>query len=251
VNNISRMLAGLVLPIALLCAWCAWGDPSSPVAPAPQAWLPQAATMLATGDLQLAVLATLKTVVLSTAVAGVIGTLIGAVLGARLALSEAVTPTLEFLRSIPPPTIVPAAMLLIGTGAGLEVSVVTLATLWPVLLNVLQATRLIHPTLTGTGRTLRLSARSTLINIYAPCVLPGIIAGLRVAVPLAIIVALLVEMLATRPGIGGTLLSAQRDFDAPTVFALLLIVGIIGVCLNSALEWLERYVSRRLPNSVR
>ncbi|MNR63327.1 hypothetical protein D3C85_1856040 [compost metagenome] len=71
------------------------------------------------------------------------------------------------------------------------------------------------------------------------------------AAPLAIIVALLVEMLATRPGIGRLLLTAQRDFDAPGVFALLLTVGLIGVAVNGAFEWLERSAARRLPNAMR
>lgn len=250
-NKMSRILLSLATPVALLCLWQAVGDPASPIAPPPQTWLASAQAMLAAGELQLAVLATLKTVVLSTFIAGVVGTAMGAILGARPAVSEAVAPTLEFLRSVPPPTIVPVAMLLIGSGAVLGATVVSLAALWPILLNVLQATRAIHPTLVNTGHTLRISTRSKVMNIYVPSILPSVIAGLRVAVPLAIIVALLVEMLATRPGIGRMLLSAQRDFDAPAVFALLSTVGIIGVGVNWALEWLERGVSRTLPGAGR
>jgi ABC-type nitrate/sulfonate/bicarbonate transport system permease component len=246
-NKMSRILLSLATPVALLCVWEALGDRSSPIAPPPQTWLASATAMLATGQLQLAVLATLKTVLLSTFLAGLAGTVMGAILGARPAISEALAPTLEFLRSVPPPTIVPVAMLLIGSGAVLGAVVVALAALWPILLNVLQATRSIHPTLIHAGHTLRISSRSKVMNIYVPSILPSVIAGLRVAVPLAIIVALLVEMLATRPGIGRMLLSAQRDFDAPAVFALLSTVGFIGVAVNWAFEWLDHYVSKKLP----
>jgi ABC-type nitrate/sulfonate/bicarbonate transport system permease component len=196
--------------------------------------------MLAAGELQSAVGDTLKTVLLSTLVACVVGSVLGTVLGARLAVYEAASPTLEFLRSIPPPTIVPIAMLVIGSGTALDMSVVSLSAVWPVLLNVLHATRALHPTLIATGRTLRLSARSKLFNVFVPSLLPAVIEGLRIAMPLAIIVALLVEMLATRPGIGRLLLTAQRDFDAPAVFALLLTVGVIGAAVNGALELVER-----------
>jgi len=247
-NKMSRIFLSLAMPIALLCVWEVLGDPSSPIAPPPLTWLASAATMLATGELQFAILATLKTVALSTFIAGVAGTVIGAILGARPAISDAAAPTLEFLQSVPPPTIVPVAMLLIGSGAVLGATVVSLAALWPILLNVLRATRAIHPTLVNAGHTLRISTRSKVMNIYVPSILPSMIAGVRVAVPLAIIVALLVEMLATRPGIGRMLLSAQRDFDAPAVFALLSTVGLIGVSVNWALEWLDQYVSKKLPN---
>lgn len=247
-NKMPRILLSLATPVALLCVWEALGNRASPIAPPPQTWLASAATMLATGELQRAVMATLKTVLLSTFIAGVAGTAMGAILGARPGISDAVAPTFEFLRSVPPPTIVPVAMLLIGSGTVLGATVVSLAALWPILLNVLQATRSIHPTLIHTGHTLRISTRSKVMNIYVPSILPSVIAGLRVAVPLAIIVALLVEMLATRPGIGRMLLSAQRDFDAPAVFALLSTVGFIGVGVNWALESLDRYVSKKLPN---
>jgi len=84
-----------------------------------------------------------------------------------------------------------------------------------------------------------------------PCIVPGLITGLRTAVPLAIILALLVEMLATRPGIGRMLLAAQRDFDAPAVFVLLSVVGLIGVTVNWALEVLEKAVLKKLMHPVR
>nr|WP_315591844.1 ABC transporter permease subunit [uncultured Cupriavidus sp.] len=250
-NKLYQTLAGLAVPAVLLCAWAALGDPDSLVAPPPQAWLAQGAAMMATGELPSVVLATLTTVLLSVLVAGVTGTAIGATLGVRRAASDTVAPTLEFLRSIPPPTIVPVAMLLVGSSAGMAVSVVALATLWPVLLNVQQATRTMHPTLVNTGRTLRLSRWSRLRNIYAPSLMPAMIAGLRVAVPLAIIVTMLVEMLATQPGIGRTLLSAQRDFDAPAVFALLCVVAVLGVVLNVLLAWIERSVLKPIPGGPR
>jgi len=250
-QKMSRYLLSLALPIGLLCIWGALGDRSSPILPPPQTWWDSGAMMLGTGDLWLAVMATLKTVVISTCIAGVAGTLIGATLGAWPAASDAVAPTLEFLRSLPPPTIVPIAMLLIGSGSALATLVVSLSALWPILLNVMQATRSIHPTLIHVGHTLRLSHRSTVMNIYVPTILPSLIVGLRMAVPLAIIVALLVEMLATRPGIGRMLLSAQRDFDAPAVFALLTTVGVIGVCVNWALELLEKSFANKVPNARR
>lgn len=241
----QRALLALGLPLALACLWGVLGDSTSPVVPPPQTWLARASTLLAAGELQSAILATLKTVLLSTAIAAVIGTLLGVALGAQRAVSDAVSPTLEFLRSIPPPTIVPIAMLLLGTGRVLDMTVVSLAALWPILLNVLVSTRSMNATLLDTARTLRLSMRSKLANIVVPSILPALITGLRVAVPLAIIVALLVEMLATRPGIGRMLLSAQRDFDAPAVFALLSTVGVLGLTVNWALERLEQAILPR------
>jgi ABC-type nitrate/sulfonate/bicarbonate transport system permease component len=243
VSKTFRITLSLVVPLLLLGTWGALGDPSSPVAPPPQTWLASAAALWAAGDYQVAVVATLQTVLWTTVAAGLVGTVVGAVLGARPALSEAVSPTLEFLRALPPPTLVPVGMLLIGSGPALAAVVVSLAALWPVLLNVLQAVRAIHPTLIHAGRSLCLTRRSMLLNIYLPSIAPAVVTGLRVAAPLAIIVTLLVEMLATRPGVGRLLLSAQRDFDAPAVLALLLTIGLLGAAVNAAFAWLEHSVT--------
>ncbi len=124
-----------------------------------------------------------------------LGAAIGMLIGVSRFAQRALGPLLEFCRALPPPVIVPVAILLLGYGANLKLLVVTWAAVWPILLNTASATRLIDPLLLDVGRTFRLGAARTLAQIVAPAIVPGFLLGVRVAVPLAIIITLLVEML--------------------------------------------------------
>jgi len=71
--------------------------------------------------------------------------------------------------------------------------------------------------------------------------------GVRVAVPLAIIITLLVEMITMLPGIGSLIVTAQRNFRSADVYALLVLVGLVGFVLNSLFVIVEDLLLRRFP----
>ncbi|MBN8900976.1 MAG: hypothetical protein J0H57_08075, partial [Rhodospirillales bacterium] len=66
-----------------------------------------------------------------------------------------------------------------------------------------------------------------------PAVVPDFLLGLRVAVPLGIIITLLVEMLTSLPGIGSLIVISQRQFRSADVYGLLVVVGLMGFLINS------------------
>ena len=71
--------------------------------------------------------------------------------------------------------------------------------------------------------------------------------GVRVAVPLAIIITLLVEMLTLLPGIGSLIVRAQREYQSAQVYGLLVLVGMLGFLLNNGFALLESLVLRHWP----
>ena len=70
---------------------------------------------------------------------------------------------------------------------------------------------------------------------------------MRIAVPLAIIITLLVEMITMLPGIGSLIVTAQRDFRSAEVYGLLVLVGLVGFVLNNVFVLIEDLVLRRFP----
>ena len=97
------------------------------------------------------------------------------------------------------------------------------------------------------SRSLRLKRVASLRKIVAPFVIPPFLVGLRIAVPLAIIITLLVEMITMLPGIGSLIVTAQRDFRSAEVYGLLVLVGLIGFLLNSFVVVIEDLLLRRYP----
>jgi ABC-type nitrate/sulfonate/bicarbonate transport system permease component len=154
---------------------------------------------------------------------------------------------LEFLRAIPPPAIVPLAILFLGYDERMKLLVVALAALWPILLNTTSAAERINPVLLDVARTFRLGTLDRLRRIVIPTVVPALLLGVRVALPLAIVVTLLVEILTSIDGVGALMIRAQRNFQSGQVYGLLMIVGLFGYLVNSLFAVIEALIMRTRP----
>ncbi|MEH2548927.1 ABC-type nitrate/sulfonate/bicarbonate transport system permease component [Bradyrhizobium sp. AZCC 2262] len=240
-SHVWSTLQGLLPLIVLLSIWQVLGDPRSPYFPPPSAWIVVLSERSAAGDLLPAVLVTFQSVAVALALATTLGVGLGGLIGASPVLARCLGPVLEFLRTLPPPTIVPVAALIIGVNETMKLFVIIFAALWPVLLNTTSGVRSLHPTLLETARSLQLGAVARTTKIFLPALLPSILTGVRVAAPLAIIVSLVAEMLTLMPGLGALLLMAQRNFNAAEVFGLLAVVGSFGFVLNAALAVFEAW----------
>ena len=240
-GNAWSALQGLLPLVALLLLWQILGDPRSPYFPPPSTWAAALIDRTSAGDLLPAVMVTFRSVAAALIFATVLGVGIGGLIGASPGLARCLGPTLEFLRTLPPPTIVPVAALIIGVDEKMKLFVIVFAALWPVLLNTTSGVRSLHPTLLEASRSLQLGANARVTKIFLPALLPSILTGVRVAAPLAIIVSLLAEMLTLMPGLGALLLMAQRNFNAAEVFGLLSVVGTFGFIINAALAAFESW----------
>jgi ABC-type nitrate/sulfonate/bicarbonate transport system permease component len=170
------------------------------------------------------------------------GIVIGTVLGLTPVLAEAVTPVLEFARAIPGVALLPAAILLLGIGAETRISLIVFGTIWPVLLNTVDGVRAIDPAVRDVARSYRISPARRLLRIVLPAASPQIVAGMRTALSIGITVMVFSEMLGTTNGIGFQILSAQRSFAVPQMWAGMIFLGIIGYLLNLGFRGFEHAV---------
>lgn len=240
-------LRGL-LPLALfLIVWQFVQPGPSPYFPAPIEWWRAGIRLAHQTDLVSAFLSTASTFAAGLALAMTSGAVIGIGIGASPLLSRALQPLLEFMRAIPPPAIVPVAGLLIGYNEPMKLVVVVLAALWPILLNVAASVREIDPLLLDVARSFRISRWAAIRRIIVPSIVPPLLLGARVALPLTIIVSLLVEMLTSMPGIGAIMMQSQRNFQSSEVYALLVLVGLFGLLINDAFLLIESLILRHWP----
>lgn len=149
-------------------------------------------------------------------------------------------PLLELLRPIPPPVIIPVAMLFLGIGDGMKIFVVFFACSFPILTNAIDGARSVHPLFIQTGKSLGLNRLATLGKIILPAASPQIMAGLRTSLPICMIVAILSEMIGGEDGIGYWTLHMQRTFSIPQMYAGVLMTGLLGYLANRFLLALDR-----------
>jgi NitT/TauT family transport system permease protein len=149
-------------------------------------------------------------------------------------------PLLELLRPLPPPVIVPVAMLFLGIGNSMKIFVVFFACAFPIIINTIDGVRSVHPVLYDTGRTFGLQHHQLVGKVILPAATPQIMAGLRTSLPISLIVTILAEMVGSSNGIGHYILRMQRTFDIPEMYAGTFLLGIVGYLLNRGFLGIDR-----------
>lgn len=240
---IAGRLSGWLLVLACLVLWelsARFGAIES------TSWPPFTSVVWATvggftsGELPRIALSTLGRMVAGFAFGSVAGILAGLLLGTLPVLARALTPTLEALRPLPIPAIVPPLILFLGLDDLLKITVVAFATFFPVMVNTLGGVRNIDPILLATARTFRLTRIRTLVTVVLPAALPSVLAGLRTALALALIVTIVAEMIAGSDGIGYYIIETQYAMRPDQMYAAVLWLAIMGYVLNALFVGIER-----------
>ena len=169
---------------------------------------------------------------------------IGIPLGLNPLLRRATSPIVEFLRAIPPPALLPFAIVVLGVGNAGKVFLIAFVCVWPVLLNTIDGVTGIDPTLRETARSYGVSGRERLTRIVLPAASPQIFAGMRTSLSLALILMVISEMVASTNGIGYFVLESQRSFAITEMWSGILLLGILGYLLNAVFMIVERRVLR-------
>ncbi len=177
-------------------------------------------------------------------IAVVLGVVGGLLLGLSRRARRAAAPIVEFLRAIPPPALLPFAILVVGVGASMKIFVIAFVCVWPILLNTIDGVIGVAPTLRETTHVYGISNRDRLLRVMLPAASPQIFAGLRTAVSLALILMVISEMVASTNGIGYFVLQSQRTFAIPEMWSGILLLGILGYVLNGIFVLLEKRLLR-------
>jgi ABC-type nitrate/sulfonate/bicarbonate transport system permease component len=172
----------------------------------------------------------------------IVAVIVGIALGSSRTLRRAVSPLVEFLRSIPPPALLPFAIVVIGVGDDMKIFIIAFVCLWPVLLNTIDGINGIDPTLRDIARVYGVSGRDRLLRMTLPAAAPQIFAGMRLSLSLAVILMVISEMVASTNGIGFFVLQSQRSFAIPEMWSGILLLGILGYVLNLVFVIVERRV---------
>jgi ABC-type nitrate/sulfonate/bicarbonate transport system permease component len=174
--------------------------------------------------------------------ATVSGVVVGVAIGLLPSVGEALAPILEALRAVPALALVPAAVLILGIGPSMQIGVIVSAAVWPVLLNTADGVRGIDPQVNDVARSYRIGWRDRLLRMVLRAASPQIVAGMRTALSIAVVMIVFSEMVGSTNGIGYQLLQSQRAFDIPGMWSAMILLGILGYLLNIFFRGFERGV---------
>lgn len=181
----------------------------------------------------------------------VIGAAVGVVLGFVLALLDTLgriaEPFMIALYSIPKVAVAPLFIIWFGIDVRMKVLLAAATVFFLVFLNTLSGVRAIEAELVNAGRLMDANKRQLLLKVIVPGSLAGVITGLRVAVPYALLGAVVGELVASNRGLGYLILSSASAFDPAGVFAALVVVTVIAMVLNLVVNLFDRHVTRWRP----
>ncbi len=243
----ARLWAAALL-VLLLAVWEGagrLGGISALVLPVPSAVLQALWTGLASGYFWPHLLATVQAVLLGLAAGASFGLLAGMALAESVLLERVLKPYVVVSQVVPKLALAPLFVLWFGFGMLPTVLITALVCFFPLMENTLTGLRQVDVQRLQLFRMLGASRLQTLLRLKLPTGLPAILAGLRVAVVLALVGAVVAEFMGASQGLGAVVIAAQGMMDTTLMFAALLLIAALGLLLYQACLLLERRLLRR------
>lgn len=171
------------------------------------------------------------------------GVLIAVALVSSRIFERFLYPLIIGFNSVPKVALAPLFVVWMGTGAEPKVAIAFLIAVFAIIVDTVHGLRSVPSDITDLGKVLKGSAWDFFFKVKLPCALPSVVAGMKVAMSLALVGAIVGEFVSSQKGLGYVIMSAQGTFDTVRVFAALFILGVMGVVLYGALAWIERHAT--------
>ncbi|QCO17468.1 ABC transporter permease (plasmid) [Azospirillum brasilense] len=241
-------LASALLLVLFLAGWevyCRVAGVSALVVPLPSAVLRTLWDGLAGGYLLPHLWVTTAEMAMGLAVGCTIGFLAGVLLAEVPVLRRLFYPYILASQVVPKLALGPLFIVWFGFGMTSTVVITALICFFPLLENTMTGLQQVNPNKRELFRMLRATRLQTLLRLKIPSGLPVILAGLRVAVVLALVGAVVGEFIGGRQGLGASIIAAQGMMDSTMMFALFIVITVLGMIVYQAAAGLERWLLRR------
>jgi ABC-type nitrate/sulfonate/bicarbonate transport system permease component len=184
--------------------------------------------MLLSGEIPLNILASLRRAGAGFGIALVTGIAAG-VLTARIRLAEYLTePLLHGFRSVPVIALVPLSVLWLGIGEGAKIALVAIGAFFPIWIATFIGVRDVHIVYLRSAACLGAGRFSTMLWVVLPAALPFILAGLRQAIAVSLIVLVAAELSGATAGVAYMMSMGHQLFRVDIMFIGLLLLGALG-----------------------
>ncbi|MCK1582875.1 ABC transporter permease [Bradyrhizobium sp. 168] len=182
------------------------------------------------------ILASLRRMAVGFGIAVSVSIPLGLLMGRSRAVAAFFNPLLMVIYPVPKAALMPIIMLWLGVGDITKTLVIFLGVSLPVIYHSFEGAKAVEEKMLWSGAAMGLSPAQRLVRIVLPAALPEILTGCRTGLVLALITMITSEMIARQSGAGNILFNALDMGQYDTVFAMIIIVGAMGICLDAIFE---------------
>ncbi|ABD86416.1 ABC transporter permease [Rhodopseudomonas palustris] len=234
---------GILTPLGLLLLWEAAGRLGLidvRFFPPPSSIVHQIGVLIASGELLDNTLASLRRLALGMLLGGVPALLLGLAMGISRPLRVAIDPLISATYPIPKSAILPLVLLIFGLGELSKVVMVALGAFYPIVINTMVGVVNLDRIYLDVGHNFRASRWQVFRTIALPGALPSIMAGIKLAAGMGLILIAISEMVASNDGIGFMIWNAWQVLTVDTMYVGLLVIAILGFVFSIVLDEIER-----------
>jgi NitT/TauT family transport system permease protein len=174
------------------------------------------------------------------AIAVVFGVLAAAVIVMIPALADVIMPILLISQLVPKVAIAPLLLIWFGYGLTPKVFIAFLIAFFPIVVNTASGLAAVDKPLLDLARSLEATRFQIFRKLRLPTALPELFSGMKIAMTLAVIGAIIGEFVGGSSGLGYLIIVANSELNTPLAFASLLLLSAGGIALYALVEAAER-----------
>ncbi|MBM3607671.1 MAG: ABC transporter permease [Alphaproteobacteria bacterium] len=240
VLTVFRPLVSFTIVLAIWSAAALSGVVSETLFPPPWTVWSAAVEMWNAGTLTPDIRISVERAVIGFAIGASLGVLLGVVTGRTQFFRTLLNPFLTLLRPIPAIALVPVAIVWFGIGEGSKYFVISYTVFLAVWFNTHHGMDFVPEIYIRASRSLGASRLREFLTVVVPAAAPHIVSGLRLGVALALLSLVAAELTGASSGIGYRLQEARQYIRTDRMFALLVLLGIIGALVDLAVHRISR-----------
>jgi NitT/TauT family transport system permease protein len=185
---------------------------------------------------------TLYETLLGFLIAAVSGIVLGAVIAQFRLVEQTVYPYLVSLQTLPKIAIAPLIIVWFGFGISSKVIIAAMIGFFPVLVNVIVGLKTVDQSKLDLMRSLDATRWQTFRMVKFPNALPFVFAGLDIAIVFSVLGAIVGEFVGAQRGLGNLILQFNFNLDIAGVFAVMILLSVLGVTLHLLMQAIQRRV---------
>jgi ABC-type nitrate/sulfonate/bicarbonate transport system permease component len=173
------------------------------------------------------------------ALAALVGIFLGMLMGRSKLAGELLDPLFSGTYAVPKLALFPIFIFVFGIGSLSKVALVFLECLYPIVIVTSQGARNVSRVLLWSAQNMGASTSAALRRVVIPASAPFIFAGLRIALPIALIVVIITEMVSSADGLGYLVIYSLSSLKTDRMLAVVIVIAALGWALDRALVMLR------------